>query len=46
LVPFYVFMTPAAAMLCFIPAEKSALPKIDSHRCTLQNEMQPRETLF
>jgi hypothetical protein len=47
LVPFYVFVTPLArAMLCFIPVEKSALPKIDSHRCPLQNEMQLRETLF
>ncbi|MEL0296821.1 MAG: hypothetical protein VXA98_02640, partial [Gammaproteobacteria bacterium] len=48
LVPFYVLVTPvpAQATLCFVLVEKSALAKIDSHRCTLQNEMQPRETLF
>jgi hypothetical protein len=36
----------ARAMLCFVLVEKSALPKIDSYRGTLQNEMQLRETLF
>jgi hypothetical protein len=33
-------------MLCFVLVEKSALPKTDSYRGTLQNEMQLRETLF